>query len=212
MAFLLDEDEAMKNLFSGLTIPIVRGSSDTLSILTRFRLPEQENEAKFPMIAIDLVDISEATDRNMRGRLNVSNLHYDPMGEALVTQDGHSAIADFPIPVNLDYQVQTLVRQAYQDRILQGMVWSICPGRFGVLRVKDTDRTMQLLGSTDADRIDEQGKRTFRKVYTIRVVSELFPSLIKQVATLTNITIYVPVLWPVDVANGITEMDCNAEN
>src|SRR5882724_412362 len=142
-----------------------------------------------------MIDIVPAEARTEVGRLNVSALGYAPPDPIPVFSDGHSLVADWPIPVDLHFQITHVSRSARHDRQLQRFFWQKYPGKWGTLRVANdqTDRTMQMLGRSYAHDVDEFGKRQFRGNYTVTVASELWMSVIRQIANLSDITIGIGV-------------------
>jgi hypothetical protein len=88
---------------------------------------------------------------------------------------------DFPVPVNIDYQVTTYARQPRHDRqILAQLLNTKIPLRFAVLNVGPntqfgTTRRLDVLDISKRD-ITEQGKRLFVNAITVRVSSEITPS------------------------------------
>jgi hypothetical protein len=125
----------------------------------------------------------------MVNRVAVNRLPY-PLPDPTVTQvTGSTVLADRPIPVDLVYQVTSVSRSARHDRQLQRFLWHKFPGKWGALWVPadDTARTMQLEGWTSAVDVEAQGRRTFRRMYTVSVASELWASKIVQVANVTSV-------------------------
>jgi hypothetical protein len=84
---------------------------------------------------------------------------------------------DYPIPVNIDYQVTTYARQPRHDReILAQLLYTKIPLRFAVLETDDnTVRRLDVLDISKRD-VTEQGKRMFLNAITVRVSSEIVPS------------------------------------
>jgi len=97
---------------------------------------------------------------------------------------------EFPVPVNLDYQITTWARQPRHDRqILAALVQGQrLPLRFGLLVIPEdsTVRRLDFLGLTKRDRIDENGKRLFSSVFNVRVSAEVLPSVMREVIPVTE--------------------------
>jgi hypothetical protein len=93
---------------------------------------------------------------------------------------------DFPIPVNIDYQITTYARQPRHDRqLLSQLLYTKIPLRFAVLEtgpntVYGTTRRLDVLDISKRD-ITEQGKRLFVNAITVRVSSEIAPETYNQV-------------------------------
>lgn len=197
MTWLLNEDAALKEKFIGLTVTDGTAPPSGRPVAVRFRLPETElADATFPMIVLDHAAISKADDREHRG---MTTLPYIPEGNVeqsyqvydddwnLVTWDpqvGPSVnlspirVPDYPIPYNIDYDVTVYARKQNHITQLVAALTDIerIPSRFGYVQVgaDGTTRTLDLLGGPEivAEK-DRDGKRIFRAVYSVRVVSEL---------------------------------------
>lgn len=194
--WLIAEDDAMKTYLGGAFVTDETSPPAGRTVPVWYRLPEmEERQRAYPYIVIDLLDIVPAEDRTQVGRLNVSRLGYAPPDPLPADVAGKSNTADWPIPVDLHYQITHVARSARHDRQLQRLMWQKFPGKWGTLRVPNdqTDRTMQLLGRSAAHDVDEFGKRQFRGNYTVSVASELWPSVIRQIQNLTDITIGIGV-------------------
>jgi len=197
MPWLLNEDAALKDKFNGITVVDETAPPLGRPVAVRFRLPETElADATFPMIILDHGGISKADDREHRG---ITTLPYIPEGETetsftVYDEDGNQVVwdpqadanvnlsplrvPDHPIPVNIDYSITVYARK--QTHLMQviGTLAMIdrVPERFGYVQVEadGTTRTLDLLAGPEivAEK-DRDGKRIFRAVYSVRVVSEL---------------------------------------
>lgn len=177
--FILDEDRALRNLLTGITVGDQKEGQRRVNVW--FGQPDLEIRTQsYPFITVDLIDVSEAKDRAHRGR---SAPEYDrPAGADPGTWD-----MDFPIPVNLDYQVTTWARQPRHDRqILSALLGTKIPLRFGTLCPDDgTVRRLDVLDVVKRD-TGEASKRLFRNVITVRVSSELPPASSEIYDTVLN--------------------------
>lgn len=187
MPFIINEDDALKEHLQGLIVTDQRSNSRKVGVW--YRLPEsEERRVTYPFVTIDLIDIEEETDRAHRGRIT---LDYVPEGyQAPVLDSNHRT--EFPIPVSLIYQITTHSRSAWHDRALHSqMLTDKLPFRFGSLDVPadDTVRRLDLLGWDQADLLDNDGKRVFRKAYTVAVSSELLPDAIAEVPKVKSVDI-----------------------
>ena len=149
-----------------------------------FGQPDQEIRSQsYPYITIDMIDIAEAFDRAHRGQ--VSPTYYEDPATIATGVNWNSTLhdkdMDFPIPVNIDYQITTYARQPRHDRqILAELLYTKIPLRFAVLNVGPdtqygTARRLDVLDISKRD-ITEQGKRLFVNAITVRVSSEIAPS------------------------------------
>jgi hypothetical protein len=187
MSFLLEEDEALRNLLKDMVVTDQKSVTEDgpqRKVGVWFGQPDQEiRNQSYPYITIDMIDIAEAFDRAHRGR--VSPTYYaDP--DTMTTgvnwdSDLHAKDMDYPIPVNLDYQITTYARQPRHDRqILAQLLYTKIPLRFAVLNVgPDTQfgtvRRLDVLDISKRD-ITEQGKRLFVNAITVRISSEIAPT------------------------------------
>jgi hypothetical protein len=109
--------------------------------------------------------------------LGVQRVEYDP--------DTHNWEINYPIPVNIDYQITTYARQPRHDRsILSQLLYNKIPMRFAVLEVDNNDAqgTIRRLDVLDVSKRDitEQGKRLFVNAITVRISSEIAPETYTQ--------------------------------
>lgn len=185
MTFLLSEDEALRNLLKDMVVTDQKSADPNTGAATRkvnvwFGQPDQEiRQQSYPYITIDMIDISEDIQRAMRGKVAPSyiadpsnitdSIDFDPTV--------HGWEIDFPIPVNIDYQITTYARQPRHDReILAQLLYTKIPLRFAVLETNDnTVRRLDVLDVSKRD-VTEQGKRLFVNAFTVRVSSEIAPS------------------------------------
>lgn len=183
MTLLLSEDEALRDSLLGMTVSDSKSQSRAVGVW--FGQPDPEIRAQaFPFVTIDLIDITEATERMMSGR--VSPWYYEPSN--LGPNQGWDM--HYPIPLNLDYQVTTFARQPRHDRqILNQLLGTRLPMRFGSLVVfarnetrtvngaptqvpVGTPRRLDVLNIVKRD-VTESGKRLFMNAFTIRISSEV---------------------------------------
>jgi hypothetical protein len=129
-----------------------------------------------------MVDISEDFSRAMRGKVKPAYLtNPTVIGESTAwDNDEHNWEINYPIPVNIDYQITSYSRQPRHDRqILSQLLFTKVPLRFAVLNtgpntVFGTTRRLDVLDISKRD-ITEQGKRLFVNAMTVRVSSEIAP-------------------------------------
>ena len=186
MSFLLDEDEALRNLLKDLVVTDQKSVTEEgpqRKVGVWFGQPDQElREQKYPYITIDMIDIAEDFSRAHRGKIKPPYI-VDPgtIGED-TTYDSelHDWDIHWPIPVNIDYQITTYSRQPRHDRqILAQLLYQRIPMRFAVLdtgpnTVYGTTRRLDVLDISKRD-ITESAKRLFVNAITVRVSSEIAP-------------------------------------
>lgn len=175
MPFIINEDNALKQLLQGITVSDSGKSNRPVGVF--YGQPDKEIRAQaYPYITIDLVGINEDTSRAHRGYVPLT---YTP--EGVNANVSHSV--NFPIPVDLYYQVATWSRQPRHDRQIVAKLFESgrLPFRFGQLLVQEdnTMRRLDLLGFSKRD-LTEDGKRLFNNVYNVRVSAEVFPDKLVQ--------------------------------
>ena len=185
MTFLLSEDEALRNLLKDMVVTDQKSVTEEgpqRKVKVYFGQPDQElRDQTYPYITIDMIDINEGTDRAMRGKAKPAYLS-DPVtgpdGTSSYDPEAQDWEINWPIPVNIDYQITTYSRQPRHDReILAQILYKKIPMRFAVLEPADgTVRRLDLLDIAKRD-ITEQGKRLFVNAFTVRVSSEIAPEL-----------------------------------
>jgi hypothetical protein len=186
MPFLINEDAALKTLLQGITVSDSGNAARPVPVY--YGQPDKEVRAQtYPYITIDLVGLKEDNERAHRGYIDMT---YEPEGVDLFTYNNRILNStEFPIPVDLFYQIVTFARQPRHDRqmiaalISQGRL----PLRFGQLHIPEdnTMRRLDMLGFSKKD-TTESGKRLFSNVYNIRISAELFPVQIDQVYLVTQ--------------------------
>ena len=175
MPFIINEDEALKTLLQGITVSDAGNSARPVGVY--YGQPDKDiRQQVYPYITLDLVGIREDTERAHRG---VVNLTYAPEGYT-PNRNADNSInqpIDFPIPVDLIYQVSTWSRQPRHDRQIMAKLFAPgrLPFRFGQLPVPQdgTNRRLDMLGFSKRD-TTEGGKRLFSNVYNILISAELF--------------------------------------
>ena len=206
MSFLLDEDEALRNLLKDMIVTdqkSVTGAGATRTVGVWFGQPDQEVRSQsYPFITIDMIDIAEDVSRAHRGK--VSPAYYANPATIVAAAQGvqqvsynpaiHGKDMDFPIPVNIDYQITTSARQPRHDRdVLAQLLYTKIPLRFGVLltganSVSGTHRRLDVLDISKRD-VTEQGKRLFVNAITVRISSEIAPSTFNKFYKVQNLTV-----------------------
>ena len=203
MTFLLYEDKALRDLLKGMKVTDQKtlddGGNATRNVDVWFGQPDQEpRNQSYPYIVIDMIDIAEDFARSMRGKVSPEYLA-DPATMPPVNEGDtpeaydptkNSWSINWPVPVNLDYQITTYSRQPRHDReILAQLMYTRLPLRFGVLQPDDgTVRRLDVLDISKRD-VTEQGKRLFVNAFTVRVSSEIAPQTYNQVYKALQISV-----------------------
>jgi hypothetical protein len=142
-----------------------------------FGFPDVELRAQtYPYMTIDLIDVKPALERQSSGMM------YDSDNRGTITPvQGITYRYSIPLPYDLVYQVTSYSRHPRHDRaIIHQLLQKKFPSQYGNLDVPNelgtetAKRHMFLDGFVKRDMI-EDGRRLFRNVFTIRVVSEMTP-------------------------------------
>ncbi len=205
--FVLREDAALKARLQGIHVPVSleQRAEDTndssidedsddgaltgvklRKVAVYFRLPEDEIRQKaYPYITIDFLGPVRDVEREHRGVADYGRADdasaYTPDG--VPTGGGR---VEFPIPMQLHYQVTTYSRYNRHDRQINlKLMTDVLEPRFGYLEMVTSNEALDdhsirrldlLSGPNKADMRDARGKRVFRTMYTVSVSSELFHS------------------------------------
>ena len=185
MTFLLSEDKALRQRLQGITVTDQKADSEeaTRKVGVWFGQPDQEiRDQSYPYITIDMIDISRALEREHRGITDASYLR--PSG--LTENQGFEI--DYPIPVNIDYQITTFARHPRHDReILATLLDGRLALRFGIIELDDnTVRRFDVLGISKRDLV-EQGRRLFMNAITVRISSEIAQGTLKTLEKVQDI-------------------------
>jgi hypothetical protein len=185
----LAEDEALRDLLKGMTVNDQRSTGEGVArpVGVWFGMPDQEvRDQSYPYVTIDVIDIMEARERAMRGKVAPEYL-----APVLAANKGWEI--DMPIPINIDYQVTTYSRNPRHDRqILTQLLYSKLPFRFGTLQTNDgIVRRLDVLDVAKRDTI-EQSKRLFMNAFTVRVSSEIAQAAFKELYKVQEINLSGP--------------------
>ena len=177
--FILAEDRAIKNLLQGITVSDEKNPNRPVKVW--YGYPDVEiREQTYPYILIDLIDISAANDRQHSGIL------YDNDYRGTVQPvDKQYYSYDYPVAYDLLYQVSAFSRHPRHDRALAFELHNKFPSKFGHLPVPNelgTEvgyRHMFLEGFAKSDSVESDSgtRRLLRSIFTVRVVSEMTPSV-----------------------------------
>ena len=175
MSFILSEDTALKNILLGMTVSDDKMPSRPVKVF--YSIPDVElRQQDYPYLTIDLVDIRPANDRQHSGYWKDD----DYLG-TIVPQTGVTYQYYTPVAYDLIYQISSWARHPRHDRaILQQMLRDRLPAKYGKLPVPNdigtetAQRSMFLDGFSKINFV-EDGRRVFRNVFTVRVISEMTP-------------------------------------
>jgi hypothetical protein len=174
-SFIFAEDAALKAHLQGIVVSDLKDNERPVKVW--FGYPDVELRAQeYPYLVIDLYDIQPANDRQSSGMwIDETNRGFSAAESG--TTYGYYA----PVTYDLFYQVTSYSRHPRHDRaIMLNMLNQKIPGKYGHLMVPqhngdpDVARHMFLEGFIKRDSV-EDGRRLFRNVFSIRVVSEMTP-------------------------------------
>ena len=183
--FILAEDAALKSYLAGI---VVRDdTSNQKPVKVWYGYPDLElRDQSFPFITIDLIDVLPANNRQTSGR------QYDSDFQGTVTpQDNTYYSYDIPVAYDLSYQVTTYARHPRHDRALMLELLRRFPSKYGKLSIpnelgtESSNRSLFLDGFIKRDAVDGEtgNRRLLRNVFSVRIVSEMSPSLAAQALT-----------------------------
>lgn len=182
MNFVLAEDEALKALLVGMTVSDDKAPIRPVEVF--YSIPDVElRQQKYPYITIDLVDIRPADGRQHSGYWT----DVDLAGTVQPTDDTTYTYYA-PVAYDLVYQVSSWARHPRHDRaIIQQILQNRLPSKYGKLQVPNSigtevaNRSMFLDGFAKLNFVEE-GRRVFRNIFTVRVLSEMPPATAEYIS------------------------------
>ena len=180
--FIIAEDLALKTLCQGMTV-----QDDAVTprqVKAWFGYPDVEvRDQIFPFVTIDLIDIVPANNRQSSG------IEYDSDHQGTQTPvSGKTYSYDTPVAYDLTYQITSYARHPRHDRSIMYQLLNKFPSKFGKLAVPNqlgtetAYRSMFLDGFVKRDTADSDtgNRRLLRNALTVRIVSEMSPSVALQ--------------------------------
>jgi hypothetical protein len=185
MPIIINEDKAIKAALAGLKVSDSANAQRPVGVW--YGQPDMEiRDQVYPYITIDFIGYSEDFERAHRGMITMP-YYFEGSDPGTVNPNGSGTkqyVTEYPIPVNLDYQVTTYARQPRHDRaILAAMLTGqVLPLRGGLLVIPEdqTVRRVDFLGMSKKDTTDQNGKRLFSNVFNLRVSAEILPTVLAQ--------------------------------
>jgi hypothetical protein len=172
--FLFAEDKALKTHLQGITVSDLKEATRPVKVW--FGYPDVELRVQeYPYMVIELYDIQPANDRQSAG------FWVDDTYRGTIVSDQTTTYSYYsPQVYDLYYQVSSYSRNPRHDRkIIFEMMNKKVPGKYGHLMIPSGNedgtydaRHMFLEGFVKRDTV-EDGRRLFRNVFSIRVVSEM---------------------------------------
>jgi hypothetical protein len=176
LGMYMDEDMGLKQTLSGLTVTDLNAKEPTpRPVPVWFLNPErEERRITYPSITINFTGERVAHEREHRGRVQIfyhylQDIPFDSVRPPMI---------DYPIPMDLDYQVtiHTRINQHITQLnalLMQGPLhprfgYVVCPG--------GTIRRLEVLAMTTSNG-QESDKRIFRHLFQVRIPTEVEASV-----------------------------------
>jgi hypothetical protein len=187
VAWVLDEDDALKTKLSNFTV-VNPADMSQVPVPVYFRFPDTEERTRtFPHIAIDLFNV--AFDPTRAHRAMEYRLTFDT--ETATPAQGYTLVADdYPLPWILQYQLGVYSRNPRHDRQLMLMLYQMFPETYGSLDMSAFDGTIRradLVSVVRRDTVDSAGKRQYHFIMTINISSEFFLNQIKSICDVRSV-------------------------
>jgi hypothetical protein len=186
--FIIAEDAALKAHLASMTVSDEKNATRPVQIW--FGYPDVEARAQaFPFVTIDLIDIVPANDRQHSGVM------YDIDNNGTRTPGDVMYSYDMPVAYDLIYQVTSYSRHPRHDRALMFQLLNKFPSKFGKLAVPNqlgTEtgyRSMFLDGFVKRDAVEGEtgNRRLLRNALSVRIVSEMSPTLVNSRTTVSEV-------------------------
>lgn len=187
--FIIAEDAALKAHLASMTVSDEKNASRAVQVW--FGYPDVEVRAQtFPFVTIDLIDIVPANDRQHSGVM------YDIDNNGTIAPAGDSMYRyDIPVAYDITYQITSYARHPRHDRALMFQLLNKFPSKFGKLAVPNqlgTEtgyRSMFLDGFVKRDAVESEtgNRRLLRNALSVRVVSEMSPTLVNSLTTVNEV-------------------------
>jgi hypothetical protein len=195
MVFLLSEDKALREKMQGMVVYDQKADGQDVprQVGVWFGQPDQEIRAQsYPYVTIDMVDVSRDPSREMRGK--VSPVYLQSSLSETFDPETQSFKTNYPIPVNIDYQITTYARHPRHDRqIVAQLLAEKLPLRAGTLDLDDgTARRLDVLDVSKRD-LTENQKRLFVNAVTVRVSSEIVQDNLVELYKVFGVNLNPPI-------------------
>lgn len=179
MTILLAEDAALKTYLAGMTVSDEKNQNRSVKVW--YGYPDVEiRSQEFPFAVIELIGIRPANERQHSG----NRTDTDFMG-TIATSTNITYTYEIPVAYDLEYQVAAYSRHPLHDRSLTFQLMQKFPSKYGYLPVPNALATetayrhmfVESIAKRDmADNVTGS-RRLLNTVYTIRVISEMTPSV-----------------------------------
>jgi hypothetical protein len=194
-----EEDLGLKQTLSGLSVTDLNATLEhPRPVPVWFLNPErEERRITYPSITINFMGERVASEREHRGHVMVGYRYLQdiPLNDV--------AMMEYPIPMDLDYQVTTHARiNSHMSQMNAALMQGPLHPRFGtVMCPGGTIRRLEVLAMTESNG-QESDKRIFRHVYRVRMPTEIEAAaaigtrvqavVLRVIDTLSNQQVYGP--------------------
>lgn len=180
LKMMIAEDTALKEYLQGFEVTDEKNLTRTVPVW--FGYPDVElRKQTFPFMTIDLIGIEADDERQSYGYLYDNNLSGTVQPDPTIDYKYH-----MPVAFDLIYQVTAYSRHPRHEREITHQFLQDFPGKFGYIWVSNEVETegcwrhMFLEEVKKKDTI-EDGRRLFRTVFTLLIVSEMPPSFAEEI-------------------------------
>lgn len=196
--FILAEESALKKYLSGIQVPKFTAGQQTdeySTVPVYYRWPTSERNITYPYITIDLLSIDPAygrwhswtdpmkvpavfTDQDHPGEYRTGNYYPGQAHDIEVSDDAFGLATGPYLPYDLLFQVSVFSRTAHHDRFLSSKFFVDFFQQRNFWIDTDIDRVWhrcELVSWVSGDSMEtmEATKRQFRKIYTVRMETEV---------------------------------------
>jgi hypothetical protein len=179
LKMMVAEDTALKEYLQGFEVSDEKAATRIVPVW--FGYPDVElRKQTFPFMTIDLIGIQQDEKRQTYGVLYDNNLS----GTKVLT--GEAFRYNTPVAIDLIYQVTAYSRHPRHEREITHQFLQDFPGKFGYIWVSNELETagcwrhMFLEEIKKKDTI-EDGRRLFKTVFTLLIISEIPPAYAEEV-------------------------------
>jgi hypothetical protein len=197
--FILAEESALREYLSGITVPNFTGGKqqkETRTVPVYYRWPTSERNIVYPYITIDLLSIDPAYERwqswtdsfqipaqfvrdDQPGHVRYGNYYPDQAHDVELSNEDSFGFKSGPyMPYNMLFQVSVFSRTVHDDRYLASRFFVDFFAQRNFWVATEIDKVwhrceLQSFVSGDSMETMEATKRQFRKIFTVRMETEI---------------------------------------
>jgi hypothetical protein len=181
LKMMIAEDTALKSYLQSFEVTDEKNATRTVPVW--FGYPDVElRQQTFPFMTIDLIGIEPDDQRQAYGYLYDNDFAGTTTGDSITSYKYH-----FPVAYDLIYQVTAYSRHPRHEREITHQFLQDFPGKFGYILVSnetETDSVWRHMFLEEIKKKDtiEDGRRLFRTVFTLLIVSEMPPNYAEEIS------------------------------